>query len=957
MTSAAAAAPTGSVQFYVNGNPIGGLVALDNNGQASFDLASLSAGAHTIAADYVSDNLSAFIDSDGSTSQTVAPAPLTVAADAQIKTQGQANPALTACISGFVLGQTLANSDVLGLPSLSTTAISSSPAGAYPIAVGLGGLTSTDYSFQFVNSVLYVVTSAGDAITNAQSSPVSCGGCSVCVCAAGANASSPQMTATAGGFDGTLTAAQFASIPTAGIAASGAYFDVHAAMPAGTSMGNAASVTLQFQNLTPNVPLFWSSGGAWTEVLDGSGQPVVADAQGNATVVFSGSTTPTLAQLSGTYFTAGQFQPQFSNVAAQQATYGAPTATFAGSLADGSMIPGGTITATLGSDVETAAVQSDGSFNVTFETATLAANGSPYNVALSYAGDSSFLGTSGSSQLTVAPAPLTIAAVNQTKVYGAALPTLTASYSGFVNGDNSGSLTTQPAITTTATAASRVTGSPYAITASGAADPNYTIRYVPGTLTVTPAPLTITAVDQTKVYGAPLPTLTANYSGFVNGDTSAGLTTLPTFATTAACTCHVSNSPYSITASGAADPNYTIGYVAGSLTVTPAPLTIAANNQTKVYGAPLPTLTAGYSGLVNGDTSASLTAQPTLATTATALSHVTGSPYAITASGAADPDYNIGYVAGTLTVSTYAFTYTIGSASQTYGSPANLAADLPATIATNVNGQNLAITYSSTGDTATAPVGTYAITGAVANGTGLVSDYTVTLNPGTLTVNPAVAAPTSTAIVSAPTITYGAVGVVAVTVSSTYAVPTDNVSLVASGGSVSEIGTSTASANGLYKRTDVFAVAGLTAGDHALSASYSPAGNFAGSTASGNLHVNKAPLTVVANSQSKVYGAAMPTLTGGANGRGRRRRDHGQLQRHGDVRERRWEVSDHGNSQRPQRPARQLYSDEHFRHADDHQGQSNDPLGRAGPRCLRHSPKRRNSTRRRPWPVRLRPAP
>ena len=98
--------------------------------------------------------------------------------------------------------------------------------------------------------------------------------------------------------------------------------------------------------------------------------------------------------------------------------------------------------------------------------------------------------------------------------------------------------------------------------------------------------------------------------------------------------------------------------MAGSLTVTAAPLTITANNQTKVYGAALPTLTASYSGFVNGDTSASLTTQPTLSTTATASSHVAGSPYSITASGAVDTDYSISYVAGSLTVTPAALTIT-----------------------------------------------------------------------------------------------------------------------------------------------------------------------------------------------------------------------------------------------------------------------------------------------------------
>ena len=66
---------------------------------------------------------------------------------------------------------------------------------------------------------------------------------------------------------------------------------------------------------------------------------------------------------------------------------------------------------------------------------------------------------------------------------------------------------------------------------------------------------------------------------------------------------------------------------------------------------------------------------------------------------------------GTLTVNKYAFSYTIGNDSQTYGTAANLATDLGTTITTGVNGENLAIAYSSTGDTTTAHVGTYAITG------------------------------------------------------------------------------------------------------------------------------------------------------------------------------------------------------------------------------------------------------
>ena len=268
---------------------------------------------------------------------------------------------------------------------------------------------------------------------------------------------------------------------------------------------------------------------------------------------------------------------------------------------------------------------------------------------------------------TINPIALSITANNQTKAYGAAVPTLTVGYSGFITGESSANLTTLPTVSTTATAASSVAGGPYAITASGAVDPNYTISYTAGSLTVTPVALSITANNQTKVYGAALPTLTAGYSGFVNGDTSSSLTTQPTLSTTATSASSVSGSPYSITASGAADSNYTISYTAGSLTVTPASLTITANNQSKAYGAALPTLTAGYSGFVNGDTSSSLTTQPTLSTTATAASSVAGGPYSITASGAADSNYTISYTAGSLTVTPVALSITANNQTKAYG--------------------------------------------------------------------------------------------------------------------------------------------------------------------------------------------------------------------------------------------------------------------------------------------------
>ena len=99
----------------------------------------------------------------------------------------------------------------------------------------------------------------------------------------------------------------------------------------------------------------------------------------------------------------------------------------------------------------------------------------------------------------------------------------------------------------------------YAITAIGAVSTT-TIGYVSGTLTVTPAALTVTANNQTKAYGAANPALTVSYSGFVNGDTAAILTT-PATASTPATTASGGSGRMRITASSAASANYTIGYV------------------------------------------------------------------------------------------------------------------------------------------------------------------------------------------------------------------------------------------------------------------------------------------------------------------------------------------------------------------------------------------------------------
>ncbi|MGM9686648.1 MAG: MBG domain-containing protein [Bacteroidaceae bacterium] len=82
---------------------------------------------------------------------------------------------------------------------------------------------------------------------------------------------------------------------------------------------------------------------------------------------------------------------------------------------------------------------------------------------------------------------------------------------------------------------------------------------------VNKAPLTITADSKSMQEGAAVPELTVTYSGFVNNDTEASLTTPPSVTTTATSASPVGS--YPITVSGAVSSNYEFTYVNGTLTV------------------------------------------------------------------------------------------------------------------------------------------------------------------------------------------------------------------------------------------------------------------------------------------------------------------------------------------------------------------------------------------------------
>jgi hypothetical protein len=181
---------------------------------------------------------------------------------------------------------------------------------------------------------------------------------------------------------------------------------------------------------------------------------------------------------------------------------------------------------------------------------TLAANS---NYTISYTG----------ANLTITPATLAVTAANKSKVYGDADPALTYAASGFKFTDTAASALTGAL---TRTAGETVAGGPYTINrGSLAANSNYAISYSGANLSITPAPLTVTAHSKTKVYGDVDPALTYAAAGFKFGDTAA---TVLTGALARAAGETVAAGPYAITQGTlAANSNYAIAYTGADLTI------------------------------------------------------------------------------------------------------------------------------------------------------------------------------------------------------------------------------------------------------------------------------------------------------------------------------------------------------------------------------------------------------
>ena len=273
-------------------------------------------------------------------------------------------------------------------------------------------------------------------------------------------------------------------------------------------------------------------------------------------------------------------------------------------------------------------------------TATSASEPGTYDIVVSGAAATNYDITYVKGTLTIIQAdPVTITAKSYTIHYGDELPTFEFASEG-------ATLKGTPAITCDATKTSAVGTYPIGITKGSVT--NYNTTFVNGKLTITKAPLTITAKSYTIKQGEAMPTFEATYKGFKNSQTSSVLTTQPTITTTATSTSEPGT--YDIVVSGAAATNYDITYVKGTLTITQADLvTVVAKSYSRQYGEANPAFEYTSSG-------AALSGTPSLTCAATATSPV--GEYDIVANKGTVTNHNLALVKGKLTVTKAPLTIT-----------------------------------------------------------------------------------------------------------------------------------------------------------------------------------------------------------------------------------------------------------------------------------------------------------
>jgi probable HAF family extracellular repeat protein len=808
----------------------------------------LPAGVQTLSVTFTPADTTDYTTATATVQLTVNPAVLTVTANNASMPYGGPIPTLTYAITGYENGD--GSSVVGGTAMLTTTATITSPPGAgYPITFVTEALTATNYTFAYVPGTL-TVTQASQTISFNPTTPVIYGVPPITLIATGGASGNP-VTFTYISGPGSLSGANNSILTV-----SGAGNIVVEACQAGNTDYAAATCMTKTIVVNPAVLTVTANnasmpyGGpiptltyAITGYVNGDGSSVVS---GTATL----STTATITSP----VVAGGYPITFATEALRAANYtfvyvsGTLTVTQASqtiSFNPATPVTYGVSPITLsatggasGNPVTFAYVSGPGSLSGTNDSTLTVTGAGNIMVEACQTGNTNFApATCVTKTIVVNPAVLTVTANNASMPYGGPIPNLTYGITSYVNGDGSSVVSGTASLTTTATIASPVVAGGYPITfaTENLTAANYTFIYVPGTLTVIEASQTITFNPATPVtYGVPPITLIAT------GGASGNPVTF-TYISGPGSLSGANDSTLTVTGAGnimveacqTGNTNFAPATcVTKTIVVNQAVLTVSANNASMPYGGPIPTMTYGISGYVNGDGSSVVSGTATLTTTATITSPAgAGYPITFVTEALVAASYSFAYVPGTLTVQQVPVNVDLVSSSISIpaGSPFTLTATVQSTTSgtptgtvTFYNGVNGFCTVSLLNGVAACPtslltLGTYTFTTAFAGNTDFLAG---TSNPVSVNVLPAT---TTTVLSASPNpAPLGANVTFSATVSSLAGTPQGSVSFE-DGGVL--IGTGT-----LASGVATFSTNTLAEGSHNIVATYAGATAYAPST-------------------------------------------------------------------------------------------------------------------------------
>jgi len=494
---------------------------------------------------------------------TVQKAPLTLQTDTHAITYGRTIPQFGVTYHGFVHGE---DASVLGGSLSCDTPSGVVAVGTYPVTCN--GLTSADYDITFTPGSLTV--SQAELLVAAKNATMTYGD------------KLPKLTADVTGaavqdgdasITGTLSCGIDTATPHAGthtVTCSGLhspnyaikYVDATLTVLPAPLVGTTNSATITYGEPTPD----------FAPVYSGF---VNSDTAASLTGTVS-CDTPTGAVHAGSYqvHCNGQTSDDYA-VSYRPGTLTVNPAALTGQTSSQTMTYGQAVP---GFGVSYSGFQNgDGASTLTGSlscNAPTAPHVGSYQVTCNGQTSNDYLVSYSPGTLTVNRASLTGTVSDKSITYGASVPTFGVTYTGLAVGDTAAGL----GLPATCPAPATAHAGSYTISCPATATDDYTVGYLPGTLTVNPATATVTAPTTTRPAGQPNPTLTPSYTGWVNGDTASVLSSPATCTTTATASSPAGS--YPINCSGAAAHDYTFGYVAGTLTVK-------VNMQIKAFSQPI----------------------------------------------------------------------------------------------------------------------------------------------------------------------------------------------------------------------------------------------------------------------------------------------------------------------------------------------------------------------------------